>query len=244
MYGKMGRIGLLVPSVNTVVESEFNRLIPNGVGVFATRMRNSVTDVEDSRAMLQHVERGADELGSMHPDVIAFACTASSFVNGVAGEVELRRRIETAGKAKAVTTSGAVLEALRGLRVRRIVIATPYPDELNELEKRFFDTEEIEVLGIAGMGISEAFDIGKVAPEETREFARKVWRDEADGMFISCTNLRTIEVLQELEDEFGKPVVSSNSATFRSCMNALGQADAVEINSEIPHHVDSIENRF
>ena len=87
MYGQNGRIGLLVPSANTVVEPEFNRMVPEGIGVYAARMRNSRADVDDSRALLRHVERAADELGSAKADVIAFACTASSFVAGMAGPI-------------------------------------------------------------------------------------------------------------------------------------------------------------
>ena len=228
MYGQNGRIGLLVPSVNTVVEPEFNRMIPEGINVYAARMRNTRSDVDDSKAMLQHVERAADELGSAHADVIAFACTASSFVAGVEGEIELRDRIERAGKAKAVTTSGSVAGALRTLGVRRVAVATPYPDELNVLEKQFLEDEGIEVLTIAGMGIVDAFSIGKVTPQETYEFARRVWQADADGMFISCTNLRTIDVLARLEAELGVPVISSNLATCWGCLRALGHHDPID----------------
>lgn len=227
MYGQNGRIGLLVPSVNTVVEPEFNRMVPDGIGVYAARMRNSRSDVEDSKAMLRHVERAADELGSAHMDVIAFACTASSFVEGVDGEIELRTRMEQAGQAKTVTTSGAVAGALRSLGLRRVVVATPYPDELNVLEKQFLEDEGIEVLSISGMGIVDAFSIGKVTPQETYEFARRVWQDAADGMFISCTNLPTLDVLARLEADIGKPVTSSNSATCWRCLRALGCQETV-----------------
>jgi maleate cis-trans isomerase len=228
MYGQNGRIGLLVPSVNTVVEPEFGRLVPDGMGVYAARMRNSRSDVDDSKAMLQHVERAADELSSAHVDVIAFACTASSFVEGVEGEIELRDRMERAGQTKAVTTSGSVAAALRMLGIRRVVVATPYLDQLNVLEKGFLEDEGVEILLISGMGIVDAFSIGKVTPQETYEFARRVWRDDADGMFISCTNLRTIDVLARLEDELGKPVVSSNSATCWGCLRALGCQETIE----------------
>ena len=228
MYGQNGRIGLLVPSVNTVVEPEFNRLIPEGISVHAARMRNSRSDVDDSKAMLQHVERAADELGSAHVDVIAFACTASSFVEGVEGEIDLRDRIERAGDAKAVTTSGSVAGALRTLGIRRVAVATPYPDELNVLEKGFLEDEGIEVLAISGMGIVDAFSIGRVTPQETYDFARRVWREDADGLFISCTNLRTIDVLARLEDELGVPVISSNLATCWGCLRALGCRETID----------------
>ena len=231
MYGKNGRIGLLVPSVNTVAEPEFNQLVPQDVGVYAARLRTRRAVTADSKAMLQHIARAADELGSARVDVLAFACTASSFVEGDAGETALRQRIEQAGHSLAVTTSGAVAAALHQLGVQRLAVATPYLDELNILEKTYLDAEGFEVIKIAGMHIAEAFDIGKVTPQETAEFARSAWHPEADALFISCTNLRTIGVLQDLKEEFGKPVISSNSATCWACLRALGcedaQADAV-----------------
>lgn len=222
MYGAEGRIGLLVPSVNTVAEPEIGQLVPEGVAVYAARMRNRRADTEDSKAMLQHVERAADELGSARVGVLTFACTASSFVEGEAGEAGLCRRIEAAGKAPAVTTSRAVGEALQYLGARRIVVATPYVAELNQLEKTYLEGEGVEVLGIAGMGIVEAFDIGKVAPDEVGAFALAAWKNGADALFISCTNLRTIEALQPLAEELGKPVISSNSATCWASLRSLG----------------------
>ena len=85
MYGDLGKIGLMVPSVNTVVEPEMELMVPDGINVYATRLRNSRTDVKDSKLMLSHVERAADELASAHMDVIAFACTSSSFAGRSAG---------------------------------------------------------------------------------------------------------------------------------------------------------------
>ena len=85
----MQRVGLLVPSVNTVVEPEFWRLVPGTATVHSARMRNSTCDVDDSRQMLAHAERAADEVGSALVDVVAFACTASSFVDGRDGEAAL-----------------------------------------------------------------------------------------------------------------------------------------------------------
>ena len=84
----------MVPSVNTVVEPETALMVPDGINVYATRLRNSRTDIKDSKQMLSHVERAADELASAHMDVIAFACTSGSFVQGGKGERVLERLIE------------------------------------------------------------------------------------------------------------------------------------------------------
>jgi len=228
MYGWNGKIGLLVPSVNTVVEPETNRMAPEGINIYAARMRNATVDVENTKDMLSHVNRATDELASAKMDVIAFACTAGSFFEGTSGEQELKTTIEHIAGVPAVTTSGAVIEALQTLKLKKIVVATPYPDDMNNLERKFLAVNGFDVLDIKGLGIVDAWSIGTVKPEETYEFAKKVFNSDADGMFISCTNLRTIEIIERLEREIGKPVVTSNQATFWACLKAIGYSEAIQ----------------
>ena len=228
MYGWNGKIGLLVPSVNTVVEPETNRMAPEGTNIYAARMRNATVDVENTKDMLSHVNRATDELASAKMDVIAFACTAGSFFEGTSGEQELKTTIEHIAGVPAVTTSGAVIEALQTLKLKKIVVATPYPDDMNNLERKFLAVNGFDVLDIKGLGIVDAWSIGTVKPEETYEFAKKVFNSDADGMFISCTNLRTIEIIERLEREIGKPVVTSNQATFWACLKAIGYSEAIQ----------------
>ena len=227
MYGELGRIGLMVPSVNTVVEPETAAMSPEGINVYATRLRNSKSDPEESERMLQHVERAADELASAGVDVIAFACTASSFIQGRKGEEDLKRRIEKSSGVPAVTTSGAVSSALIRLGLKRIVLLTPYSEELNELERRFLREKGFDVLADRGMGIVDAFSIGKVEPGEVRKLAHEILKPEADGLFISCTNLRALEIIERLEKETDKPVVTSNQATFWACLRRVGYSRSI-----------------
>ena len=216
------RIGLLVPSANTVVEPEFWRMAPPRVSLHAARMRNARSDVEDSLRMLEHAERAADELGSARVDVIAFACTASSFVRGAEGEDELRALIERAAGAPAVTTSGAVTAALQALAATSVALYTPYPAELNEREVAFLGGHGIRVVHERGMGITEAVTIADVSTDELLAFVRGVPPPPADAIFLSCTNLATLDAIQPLEAEFDRPVVSSNTATLRSVLKRLG----------------------
>jgi maleate isomerase len=230
MYGARGRIGLLVPSVNTVVEPEFGRIVPEGVGVYAARMRNGrgTLDVEDLTSMCRHAERAADELGSARCAVLAFACTSGSFLEGESWEADLRARLEQVGQCPVVTTSGAVAAALARAGVRRVAVATPYPEDLDLRERAFLEQKGFEVPVIRGMRIRDSFDIGQVTPREVLDFARATWQaadGQADGMFLSCTNLPTIEVLAQLEQEIQAPVISSNAATAWAALSALHVAD-------------------
>ena len=219
----MQRVGLLVPSVNTVVEPEFWRLTPPNASVHSARMRNSVCGVDDARQMLAHAERAADEVGSALVNIVAFACTASSFVDGRDGEAALRETIAAAAKAPAITTSGAVAQALESLGSRRVALYTPYPAELNDHEEEFLATHGVDTLCAYGLGIAAAVEIADVTPEELREFVdAQPPPAEADTIFLSCTNMATFEVIQPLEAAYGVPVVSSNSATFAAIARRLG----------------------
>lgn len=222
MYGENGRIGLIVPSNNTVVEQEFRRILPEGITSYATRMRNTKADVNDLEVMVTHAARGADELSTAEVDVIAFACTAGSLLHGIEWERMLRRTLEKAsGGVPCITTSQAVTDAFGHLGLRRIVVATPYIDELNQAETRFFEAGGFEVLDIRGLGIRRAADLGRCYPKDAMDLALRLPFEKADGIFISCTNFRTIDILSELEERTGKPALSSNLATLWAALKHL-----------------------
>ncbi len=222
MYGENGRIGLIVPSNNTVVEQEFRRILPEGITSYATRMLNTKADVNDLEVMVTHAARGADELSTAEVDVIAFACTAGSLLHGIEWERMLRRTLEKAsGGVPCITTSQAVTDAFGHLGLRRIVVATPYIDELNQAETRFFEAGGFEVLDIRGLGIRRAADLGRCYPKEAMDLALRLPYEKADGIFISCTNFRTIDILSELEERTGKPALSSNLATLWAALKHL-----------------------
>jgi maleate isomerase len=222
MYGEKGRIGLIVPSNNTVVEQEFLRMLPEGITSYATRMRNTKADMSDLEMMVTHAARGADELSTAEVDVIAFACTAGSLLHGIEWEQSLRRDLEKASAGiPCITTSQAVTDAFRHLGLRRLVVATPYIDELNQAEKHFFEADGFEVLDIRGLGIRRAADLGRCYPKEAMELALRLPYQKADGIFISCTNFRTIDILSELEEWTEKPALSSNLATLWAALKHL-----------------------
>jgi len=227
MYGWRGRIGLLVPSVNTVAEPEMNLIAPEGIAAFAARMRNAKADYEDTLGLIKHAERATDELVSAHVDVVAFTCTAASFIQGGKGEDELRKLIEKTAHVPSVTTSGAVVQALKRLEVKKLAIATPYPEEINRLEKTFFEEQGFEVLEIKGLGITDAFLIGCEMPDNTYRFVKSIDNSSADAIFISCTNYRTFDIIELLEEDCKKPVVTSNQATFWATLRTIGCEESI-----------------
>ena len=222
MYGRRGRIGLMVPTGNSVMEPEFNRLAPEGVSVHANRVYLKNVTPEALEGMADHAAASARGLASIRIGVLAFGCTSGSFVGGKGYDEGLIRIMEQETGVAATTTTTAVLRALDLLGVRRIALATPYTDEVTEIEARFLGAHGIEVTRAIGGGIVETADIQECAPEVAYARAREVDDGRAEAVFISCTGFRTIEIIEPLEAELGKPVITSNQATFADCLRVLG----------------------
>jgi len=214
LYGTKARIGLLLPAANHILEPEFCRLLPEGTSLHTARMLNKEADIRDTEEMNKHLMEAAIELSIIQPSIVAYGCTSGSFIKGVGSDLEMAKRISSVVNAPAITTSTAVVEALRRFGMRKLSVATPYVDEVNLKEKKFLQDHGFEVLEIRGMGIQKAFEIGLVESEKVHEFARKTFKKGSDGLFLSCTNLRTLQVIKRLETELQKPVVSSNQATI------------------------------
>ncbi|WP_338602599.1 aspartate/glutamate racemase family protein [Sulfolobus tengchongensis] len=215
------KVGVIIPSSNTTVEYEFNNVIFNSIKEYKITLHFSriiLKDVtlKDLEIMERETERAISELSTINPHVISYACTSGSLFKGPKHHEEIIQRIEKNAKVPGVATSGSVIDALRELNIEKLVLITPYIEEINKKEIEFLSNHNFTIIKSAGMGIVENTNIGAVTPEEVYEFATKVLNNVSgyDGVFISCTNLRTFEIIGKLESKIGKPVISSNSATL------------------------------
>jgi maleate isomerase len=224
MYGKVARIGRINPSPETVGDEEWRRLMPEGVIVVSTRMYIEAVDAAGLTNMVGDVDRAARELATARPNVILMAGTAGAFNGGLNFDVELGRRIHQASGVTGTTTMTAVLAALEAMSIRKLAIATSYISSVDSALAGVLRGSGIDVLDIAGMGILKSIDMGDVEPEETYRFASEVFRKnpQADGFFISCGNLRTLECIARLEQDFGKPVITSNQAGLWHALKLAG----------------------
>jgi maleate isomerase len=158
-------------------------------------------------------------------DLILYGCTSGSFIGGIDFEKEIEEKIEREVNTPVITTSSAVIEALRILDAQQIIVITPYTNDINQREREFLESNEFEVLDIRGIGIVENTKIGKLEPYEAYRMAKAMFMEEADAVFISCTNFRTFEIIEPLEQDLGIPVVTSNQA---SLWLALRELDVME----------------
>jgi maleate isomerase len=215
MYGRRARIGRINPSPETVGDEEWRRLMPDGVIVVSTRMYIERVDPAGLTSMVTNVERAARELATARPNVILMAGTAAAFNGGLNFDAELSNRIKLAsGGVIGTTTMTAVVEALRVMNIRKVAVATSYIQTVDQALCTVLKGSGVEVLMIKGMGFLKSIDMGDIEPEQTYRFARDVFESvpEADGYFISCGNLRTLEAIAPLEHDFDRPIITSNQA--------------------------------
>jgi maleate cis-trans isomerase len=228
-YGYRGKIGLIVPSTNTVNEPEFNMMAPRGVSVHAGRiMLLGKATHESYYKMADDTERAAAELATAEVDVIAWGCTSGSVI---VPHTTLEERIVSVSGIPAVTTMGSVLEALRALGAKRIALGTPYLDFVNQAEIKYLEEAGFPVASMYGLQLGDTQEerrgIGRVPPESLFRLVRHIDRPDVDTIFLSCTNLATVEMIEELEEEVGKPVITSNLATFWHSLRVMGLPDQI-----------------
>jgi len=217
MYGWRCRIGLIIPSDNTVMESEFNKIIlfnVKGVSVHTSRIFFENLTVENLFKMEEELERAARELKTAEVDIIAFGCTSGSLIGGKDYDKKIINKIESSTNVKATTTSTAVLHALQELGVKKIAVGTPYSSEINEKVRKFLEDNGYSVVKIVGLSITPDVNIGKQYPSVAYRLGKKANSHDADAIFLSCTDFRTIEIIDVLEKELNKPVISANQATL------------------------------
>jgi maleate isomerase len=231
MYGERGRIGLITLATDTSVLPEYARLMPDRVAVYAapiTLPRGEVTPVALAEMLTtDELEDAATKLAWAEVGIIVFACTTGSLVHGPGWDRTLIDRIECTSGIPATTTTTAVLAALAAVHATNLAIATPYVDELNEIERRFFEASGFRVAALAGLGCATDGEIGRLGPYDAVRLVADVDVAEADAIFVSCTNFHLLEVVGSLEAAHAKPVVTSNQAGAWIALRKLGIAEPV-----------------
>jgi maleate isomerase len=216
-------IGVVTP-FDFALDRELWRWVPDNVSLYLTRMPFFTTPVtvEMATAVSDRavVRRATRDVLTPEPDVVVYACTSGSFVGGVLGERLLVRTMVDAGAPTACTTSGALVEALGLLGVRKLAIATPYVDDVTARLVSYLG--EYGVSTVASNGLGLLGHIWRVPYHTVVEIVKSVDTPDADAMFISCTNLPTYDIIEPLEQALGKPVITANQVTMWAALRLMG----------------------
>jgi maleate isomerase len=236
----LARIGMIIPSVNSMTEPQFNHFAPPGLAVHVARARVAGEWKRPLPAMTEEIATSAKLLSDVAPDLIVFHCTDTSMTQGPQGEGRILDIVRDATGIEALATSRLVLEALQALGLRRLVLLSPYKS--NQAVIAYLQATGFEVVHDVALGLA-ALEFAAVTPREWADLARQHDRPEADGIFLSCTNTTQIEAIADIERALGKPVVNSNQAVLWGCIRrlraALGQLPAMPELGRLMQHMDS-----
>lgn len=221
------RIGLLVPSSNTTVEPEFYRALPPHVTLHVARLHLTQITPESILGMVADLEAQSRALASADVDVIVLGATAPSFLKGLGYDREIAQRIGAASGKRATTTSTALLEAIRHLELERVVLGSAYDAKVNAIARAFLEANGVTVLDAQGLGLVDNLTVGRLGEDTTYDLARRVDRPDAQGIVLSCTNWRTLGVIERLERELRKPVVSTTQVSIWAALRMIGESAGI-----------------
>lgn len=226
------RIGILVPFTNTNLEPDLMLLAPPGMSLHFTRIGGY--DAEEIPDEDQMAGLGATDLDAplqlllgVRPDVILYGCTSATLSHGPEFDHALAARIKSRSGAQTVTAAGALVAALRALDVRKIGFASPYVTGLNDRAIGFLADQGIATVSRADVaGRLDNTGQGAMTPEAVFDLGRRADSPEAEAIVLSCTDMRSVEVIARLEQAAGKPVVTSNQAMMFQVLETVGSAAA------------------
>ena len=222
------KIGFVVLATEQTVEDDMFTLRPEGVGIHFARapIPDSITVETLARQVDDLAPAAATLLPDGSLDVVCYACTSGSLVIGEERvHDELRKG---APGAQATSLTASVLAALRAVGARRIAVATPYLDAINHQEAAYMNAAGFEITAIRGLNVEKDSDMIRLRPDYLAEFAASVDSADADAVFISCGALRSLDIVDTLEQKLGKPVICSNQAMMWHCLRLAGIPDRLD----------------
>lgn len=219
-----GSVGLIVLETDLTTEHDFRRLMQQHLldfDLYVNRIRfvNPVT-IDNLRSMLSDLEKVSSKILPDCPvDTMVFACTAAS---AWLGDEAVTTAIQR-GKpgASVITTAGASASSLTDLGKRKISVLTPYSEAVSQGLVDYFSERGLNIVSLTYLDIPDDRDIARLDPKSLIQAAKEAMSEDAGALFVSCTALRTVDVLDEIQDAIGRPVISSNQATFWQTVNSL-----------------------
>ena len=221
MYGWRGKSGIVIPSNNVVLESELGQLLPSGMTAHYSRVLATGSDPDALLTMSTEADRAIDELDATHVDVFLYACVSTSLVRGPAWDDEFGTRTTSRTGRPCFTAAEASAQAIRAVGAPNVGLVTPFPTDIHRLVPLFLAEWGIDVTAHATHDISDIDEVCLRDPGETYRLARSLV-GEFDAVLILATDLRTIDVIEALEQDMGVPVVTTNQALAWMAMKSLG----------------------
>ncbi len=228
------RFGVLVPFTNTNLEPDMAMMRPEGVSLHMARMggydADEIPDADQMHAMgATDIDAPLAMLMAVKPDVVFYGCTSATLTHGPAFDRTLAAAIKAQSGAATVTAAGALVHALRHLGVTRIGFASPYVPAINDMAIRFLGEMGVTTVQRADVeGTLDNDGQGALTPQDVAALGRRANHPEAQAIVLSCTDMRSVETISNLEAELGKPVITSNQAMMFEALCLMQMPDPLE----------------
>jgi maleate cis-trans isomerase len=216
------RIGLLVPSSNTTVETEFYRTLPASVTLHVARLYLTTVVTDSIGSIVDALESEARNLASADVDIIVLGATAPSFLKGLGYDREVAKRIEDATGKPATTTSTALINALKALGASRIALGSAYTPKVNGIAASFLKANGFDVVGLDGLDLTDNLAIGRLDAQTAYDMGRRLAQPGVDAIALACTNWKSVDIIDRLEADIGKPVVSTTQVSIWEALRRVG----------------------
>lgn len=222
------KIGVLVPFTNTNLEPDMTLMCPPDATMHFARMGGY--DVDEIPGSEQMAGLGASDisdpialLSGVRPAAVLYGCTSATLTHGAAFDADLAARITAASGAVSLTAAGSLAAAIAAIGAARVGFASPYLGEINDQAMAFLASRGIQTVTCADIGRPLGnYGQGELTPREVLALARRANTPEAEAIVLSCTDMRAVEIVTQLEAETGKPVITSNQAMVFGLVQALG----------------------
>jgi len=232
VVGWRAKLGVIVPSTNTVVEHDFNRMAPPGVTFHAGRMYIEHPALDSDAAfeailgeIRASIKTAIRDVMTCEPDYLVMGMSAETFWGGVEGNAAFIERVRAQSGLSVSTGASACRAALEALGVRRIAAFSPYQPVADRQVKRFFEEAGFEVARVTGLRCKSATAIANVREDELRGVLRDLNGPDVDAIVQAGTNLSMVRLADEAERWLGKPIIAINAATLWHALRACGITD-------------------
>ena len=223
------RIGLITLASDFRIEKDFNNVIfGRDIDLYCNRIQcyNPLTN-ETLKKMADDIPNVTkDILPDQKLDCVAYGCTSGTIA---AGYQSILDKVNLAKPNTKVTTPiTSAINAIKSLKIKKLSIFTPYTDEINQSVINYFKKENIEIEGLSYFDISSDLDIGKVDPQHLFDTLTKIDLSKSDALFVSCTALPVLSIINELEKKINKVVLSSNQTLIWDTLKQINYNNKIE----------------
>jgi maleate isomerase len=237
--GWRGRIGVIQPAPGLMLEAEWQLYMPEGVAFPVTRLPLQGGQPDHYAAMAALAPDAAATLANAAASVIVYACGIGSLYQGPAAERALMERLAAAaGGVRVLGMAAAAVSAIRHIGATRIALLTPYPDSVNALVERYLRDCGLQPAGTSSLPTQSAITAVDLLPEQTYEAARTAMRrfGEADLLWLPCSNVRSLGLIDAIEHATGRPMVSSTQALLWQALGAIGVSEPIGAAGRLWNH--------